>query len=467
MRLLALLLLAPLVNADEFVLVRRTCIDGLEELARYATGKKLFAYRAQCYEGILRHDADHAEARKWLRYKRGRDGSWTRSKSYRPPRNMSTDAEAEFLQRRAKLAERVLAEVKDAVADDAHPARRVAAWEIVLSVDADQADARRALGYERSGDRWLLGEIARAPARRKALFAQAREALREQAAVPAAQPTEVERGLGAWSGAWQGDSWRLLATVPVREAQRLVHLAASCDRYFGWVFGIERAGFPGRVLYVYADRAGYMRGIAAHRRVDGAGQRLAEKLTCYWIGKTWEALVGATNTGLRREWCARLPFAMLMSRHFRIRSKSGWVWEGFGLYLSYRMTGRRATWWVRRTGYAEKSDRWRRELWTRIMKPDSDWIGIARDLLKAGRRPDLRLLMSKSTNEMDGVDLIWSYALAAYLLEGFSDRAGAVLAAVGNGALPDAVFEQTLGLKLPDVQKRFAKWIAMRPPSHR
>ena len=80
-------------------------VEELEQLAKWCTKKKLIGSRNHVFELILRFDADHETARKWLRYTK-RDGKWVRLKEYREPKNYDRDALPAFRRRKQEIAER-------------------------------------------------------------------------------------------------------------------------------------------------------------------------------------------------------------------------------------------------------------------------------------------------------------------------------------------------------------------------
>ena len=141
--LLLLVAAAPL-GADEdddartrarWAELRGEALERMHGLANWCTGAKMFRARADVYEAILHFEPDDPDARKWLKYKRAEDGTWTRKKNYRRPRDMGK-GRATYEAKHAALAAwfleeaRALIEATESV-DDPTLARR-----IVLGSDA-------------------------------------------------------------------------------------------------------------------------------------------------------------------------------------------------------------------------------------------------------------------------------------------------------------------------------------------
>ena len=89
------LLLTALLLAGE-----GTLLGDLEELADWCAKAKLYRARQEVSEAILHVDPDHAEARKWLKYRRAKDGTWERSKNFKPARDLASKRRPEFEARR-------------------------------------------------------------------------------------------------------------------------------------------------------------------------------------------------------------------------------------------------------------------------------------------------------------------------------------------------------------------------------
>ena len=134
----------------------------------------------------------------------------------------------------------------------------------------------------------------------------------------------------------------------------------------------------------------------------------------------------------------------------------GWAWEGVGMYLVYHLVGTRMTYFIDRTDYARRNQF---TLWPRMQDPRTNWLQEAHGLLKAGRAPRLEFLIGRSVDTMRDEDVLVSYALAAYLLEGRPGDLPVILRRIGAGEHPVQVLEKVMGLPVQRIQERFVRWL--------
>ena len=60
---------------------------------------------------------------------------------------------------------------------------------------------------------------------------------------------------------------------------------------------------------------------------------------------------------------------------------------------------------------------------------------------------------------MRAPDLVWSYALGTYLVEGMPDKTKRLLRELGDGTAPHVAFPRTLGYDLPTLEARLLRWL--------
>jgi len=464
----AVLLIAAAARAgvpDAHAAARRTLVEQLDALATWCMKSKLFLDRNLAYELILRFDPDHREARKWLKYVE-REGQWVRLADYAPPKNMNAKAEPAYADRRAEIvkqfADGLVATLEGEGAGWAEADRR-RAIEDVLAVDPDNERARALNGQVRDRGRWVLAGTARAATRRKELVDAARAAM---AAVP--EPRSVGIGqdaqLGvAWTDAVETETWRVVATTGTEEARRAAVIATAANPLFEAAFGIAVEPRKGQVYYVMQHQADFQQVLTNHPRCTPEFRKFAFEVSSAWLPRTAILLAHGTEASTRIEYAARQPLAGLLLRGFGITARQGWAYEGIGLYLTELLTGTHTTYTIHPTGYAPDHQREKTELWNRIRAPDSNWFDVARQLAGEGKAPDLVDLMSKDVNTMDAEDLIFSYALAGYLIEARADVAPDLLRAIGEKKIPfhDAV-PKVLGLDVRALEQRFRTWLGER-----
>jgi len=442
-------------------------VADLEDLARWCAGQKLFAERNATYEQILAFEPDHAEARRWLKYRRAKDGTWIRPGAYAAPRNFRAPPD-ELAARRARIGD-TFADATlrwlEAQGRDLRPDHRAAAIREALVVAPEREDLRALAEESRATDgRWVLAETLRAATRRPALARAAQEAL---AAVPEpgeGRPTAAENDVPLpWTAGLQGRLVRVLGTTGRDEVAQAVRTAEACFALFGKAFPGEVPPIPG--LTILLLRTGEERDtlLRTHPAADDAFRTWAADLSSGWLPGQNVVYGWSTTREGRMEWCARQPIGSLLRRRFGVRSKHGWAFEGFGLYLSHLVTGRRQTFFVRRTDYGEDGAP-HGDLWDKLRSEGADWRREARRLLVSARAPDLRLLLGKDVNAMDTEDMLASYALAAFVLEGRGPQALAWLEAVGDDTPWEEALQVALGLDAETLRLRLRRWLEETAP---
>jgi hypothetical protein len=435
-------------------------VHDLADLATWCQKGRLFAARNEVCELILAFDPDHATARRWLRYRRGADGGWTRRPHYHAPHDMVVRG-PEFGRRlgalRTRFADRTLAWIADA---GRGPAARARALRQALRLAPGRRDLHEAAGEVPGPDgTWLLAETPASRTRRTALQAAARRALASVPEPRRDRPTAEENATRLpFTVFFEGPRVRVGGTVPEDELREAYRRAAAC-------FGLFEAAFPGAVPQVrrleilLLQTAGERDQLLdQHPRSRDDFRSWGRKLQSAWIPGT--SVVFAWNpkrTG-RLEWCSRQVLGALLRNGFGVRSRNGWAFEGFGLRLSHLLCGRRTTFFVRRSTYGEKGAH-AGDLWDKLKAERARWRPQARTLLDSDRAPDLRLLLGKGVNTMDTEDLLVSYVLAAYALEARPDRAAAWLRAVGRGRPWAEALEAGLGLDAEGLRVRVRRWL--------
>ena len=68
-------------------------------------------------------------------------------------------------------------------------------------------------------------------------------------------------------------------------------------------------------------------------------------------------------------------------------------------------------------------------------------------------------VLGKDVNQLSPEDLLYGYALAAYILEVHGDKAARILTRIGDEEAPALVLEEELGRKLPELEKHIVRWL--------
>jgi hypothetical protein len=438
--------------------VVESSVQQLEATADWCRSERLYGYRQRVLAFLLELDPEHRDARRALGYHRI-GGEWKPPTGRRPGRDYSPESIPEA-QRRIRES---LVPLRKPFLEDlqANPAglRRESAQRTIralLALDEDDAALRAMIGETRLEGEWVLVESARTVARRKSLAA---DIAKSRELTPAALDQPVPDDLVDWPIAWTVSvrtlGLELVGTVPESEgrtvAADLQSLARTFERAFG-VPGTHRDGLRVMLLSGYAERDAALDQLELPPSVRnhlgsaaggwlGSGQRLAE-----WDGSAQR----------RRDGAARQVLGTMLMDRFGIDGGHAWAWEGFGLYLIHLQLGTRGTWFYQGSGYQPVADALS---WSMAQDPTSDWHALTRHLLTDPNGLRVNFLLGRPLNSMTSQDLVCSYTLAAYLLEGWPDRVPRLLTALGRGEHPVLVFERELGFPITTLDQRIVRWI--------
>lgn len=440
-----------------------TLVVQLDELAGFCQKSRAYLERDRLYELLLEYEPDHKDARKMLGYKWDRKAEeWTRPREYRAPKNVDHEAALEALERRAALLQahadgvvRALEEHRDELTD----ARFRAEVFALLVLDPDDERLRGFLGQVKADDEggassgWVLAETRHARARRTVLREWKKE-LRDGAppGEPGA-PTEAEQALGlSWRKVLQTERVRVLCTGEEREALDALQSCHQVCTLVTRVFGGEFE--PAYTVYLVDSDAARDKLLEQHPAVDPAKVEFLKSVQGGTI--SWgEFGQWGPHRDQRVDGAVRQVVSRYMLQTFRTGDKLGWVHEGFGMYLTHLLIGTRLTFYIRQTEYEEgQLDR------RKLTDPDSDWLRLAAGVLKGSKSPSLPFTLGRDVNTLTTEDLLASYALTAFLIEGHEPGlAVRVLTRVGAGENSVTVLEQELGYDHETLKQRLIAWL--------
>jgi len=337
----------------------------------------------------------------------------------------------------------------------------------IFLIGPDCRFARAYNGEVKVGGAWVLEETPRAIERRKGLEERIRKALAELPAPKSVDPTREESSYGfEWKATLQGNYWRVLSSADAFEALECVRVADATENTFEAVFGLGGEYVAGCKLLVTDDAAKYEGVLGRHLKVGSKEFEAVKSLGSTWLPGTRACLCRQAHKEWRVEICARQPFSVLLDQYFKISLRHGWVSEGVGLYLTHLLTGYRKTTYVRVTRYAEESkNKPQQRLWGELLPKTADWFAIAKGRIERGETPDWKLMLAKDVNQMEVNDLLFSYLLAAYLIEAHGDKMPAILTDVGKNKPSSDVLQSALGLPLVRLEARVYRWIRERSTS--
>jgi hypothetical protein len=464
----ALLLLALVAPAgagtvdDERKAAAASLAPRLEALATWAHDVKLFRSRDRTYALLLRFVPDHAEARKWLKVAKGKDGAWKQDPRYKEPKDFDPKLLPDFEGRRASA----VGPFADALAallersEDLTVESREALLGDFLAAAPDDARARRANGEVLTAGTWLLEETLAARKRRRAIEEAAAKALADVKPPVETQATDAENALGAaWTCVLKMPDLRVLGTPPGEEVERTAREMQAARPYLRSVFDAELPTFPGMAVYLFTSPQEGRDAVARDPEFGEEEREFAANLVSTWSPKSNHLFAWSADPLVRRDSAVRQIVGATLRFKFGVTVKRGWAWEGFGLYLTHKITGTRLTFFVRRSEYADGGKAPGDDLLRRLQESGADWMEEGRALLASEKRPEFRLLLGKDVNGMLGDDALYAYLLASYVLEGRPDAASRVLKGVNRGAGPDEWVRESLGFTVEGLERRLARWV--------
>jgi hypothetical protein len=462
--LLCLLCLPCVIRAEDLADLRRTAraqaADDLVGLASWCQSKKLYFSRDESYRLALEFNPDHAVARKKLRYQK-RQGEWVQVRKPGPATDRNDAALPEFDERLRKVggryAETVIAQLERGWRS-APLATRAAVFAEIFRLDPDHARTRRAHGDVRRTDRWVLRETPRAAKRRVRLVEMARDALREVPPPRRSTLTQEEKAFKVlWKDVLQGSDWRLLIAAPPTEARRCLQVADASRLLLQDALGVQFGTVPGMRLLVMPTKAEYLSVLKNHPPTDEQTLKFDGALSGCWLKDSQTCSMFDNTADRRLEGCARQPVGFHLWGRFGLTGKQGWAWEGLGLYFTYQLTGHRLSYFTRKTRYANQAVAVR-GLDAKMRDKETDWFKLAGEL----DPPDWKLLLAKDVNQLTNPELVWSYALAGFLLEAYPHKVAPVLEQLGKGRGSEEVLREKLGLPVELLATRVARFAKER-----
>lgn len=449
---------------------RGRLIANLEELAAWCGKKKLYASRVGVYESLLHFDAEHTEALRGLGYKRGRDGAWTPPKKPKTPKDWDKSAARAFPEKRSE----VVLEYRDEMlgllekySEQLDEASREAVYADILFADPDDAKVHELLGEVKVGEQWVLVETSRAKEEREEMNAALQAAF---ASVPVAQesePNEREEALGIeWTTVYGTPLMRSIGTGEKAEVERVIKAMHAAKAYFNTVLvkeGAEDGGanYPESMTVFTLTRASdKLAFLMGHPAIEGAYRKFLMDLDGSGIRDTGDFAHWAPDEARRIDGLVRQGIAWLLADEYGIGLKQGWLFEGFGLYMTRQLLGTRLTWFVRESKYlTPKEDQ---ALKARLMDSRTNWMNEAQELFTKGKPTNLNFLLGKNVNQLTTEDMLYSYVLAAYLLEAEQQKLPELLGKIGAGTTSQVAFEEVLHLDTKRLDLRVQRWLTER-----
>lgn len=449
----------------------------LEDLAIWCQKNKAYLERNRAYEVVIKYKPDHKLARKLLGFSYDRKSKeWSRRGNYKAPKNGKPSATLEALERRelifAAYSDRLVAAIEANI--ETLPKKiRLRDLEPLLEERPDDERIRLLMGQvsmsvDGEAEQWVLPTTKLALERRKFLR-EFRRSNRKSA--PPSGPTEVkdvEADMGfKWNVRLDNGTVRLLSSGSSSEAERMLRDLHMLWRYLPQVLGGKLTAGEGTTVYLLTNPG-------AKEKFGSVSSLLSQTNKNYWAKTVGTFLGASTSMALynsnqpgRLDMGCRLTVSLYLWQEYGISAERGWVTEGFGLYLVNQLQGTRLSFTLNSDEYEDSNER---DYTSRIKEPDSDWLEIARRMLRDKKAPRLSFVLGKDVGSLAPRDLVIANALAAYLVEAKGPEVvESILRRIGgtwvNGELTKPkdsaakVLEDVFEVRLPEIYVLLEGWL--------
>jgi hypothetical protein len=444
-----------------FQAAREELAHGLDDHAGWCGKKKLYLERQTTYELLLTLEPDHEEARRILGYKRDRDGGWVAPGRSRPVKNYDEEALAEAPGRlravQMTYVGRMVALLEGGQLTDDQQSQVVAE---ALRIDPDNETVHSRLGEVRSDKGWVIPETLRASARRKELSGFVREALTDTPPLAEVERDEFERKIPLKMKAFTSGELRLVGTVDENEMALCAKAVHGMQRLLQLVFDTNQPLPRGARVFLLADPEQKKALLEHHPAIPASQLPLYEPLEGAGIQGTADFAFWTGDPQRRIDGIVRLVLGYQMSGLFRVTTRQGWAYEGFGLYMTRALVRSRLTWLAQPSAVLDaKSDYALRQ---KLIDPETNWMEETFLLFQDGKAPKLVDVLKKSANELTTEDVLVSYSLATYLLEVHPGEVGPLLKKLGTGYSSLGAFGEALGMTLGAFGPHLQRWLSER-----
>ena len=432
--------------------VRKQLADGLYETGKWCHKKKWYQERDRLYGEAIEVAPDHLKARKALGFQRRRDGSWELKEEQEEQRNRGR-VELEAIEARAakvldewrEETHELLEEHSATVTDE----QRREEYELICDRFPGDEVAHRGLGHVPGweGRPWVSKTVRASFDRRKELKDIVSRERKAGEAMEDLEPREYEASL-IWEASGKNVRARAFSRIGKEDAKAALELAYAAQSLINEGCGIDVELPEGLTFYLVEDNAQLVEVAQAHPESSADG---LEEVGSFWLD--WRSMVTwGEDTTIRVDAVSRQTVSWLLRHKYKLSVKQGWAWEGIGLYLSFRVCGTRLRFFVRETDYVRTEGRS-----DDLRNPQANWLKLARDVLQK-QPPNMKFLLGKDVNSLTERDLLVSYALGAYLVEGRKAELPKILARITTEPSTQ-VLQEELGLDPDQLAKELRRWL--------
>lgn len=443
---------------------QKALVGDLHGLAEWCSKTKLYQSREEVFGMVLHFEPDDVVALRGLGFKKDREGNWNPDKRRRPGKNWDKKAAKEYPAKRdaATLAykDRMLA-LFETYEAELSPRLKSDILDDVLFADPDDPRVHILRGESKLGEDWVLHATVVAKERRAELKELVRVAFETvpEAREVAATPKEVSFGI-EWKAIYATPIVRSLGTGEKEEVERVTQAMWAVHSYFNGALSSQATLPKDLTVYTFAAQPERIAFLQNHPDIDEGYLKFLMPLSGSGIQGSDDFANWSPDVDRRLDGLVRYAIAWMFAGGYQIYSKQGWIFEGFGLYMTRELVGTRLTWFVRTTEYREVASN--KALQARLLDTRTNWMAEALKLLRNENRPKLQFLLGKDVNQLSTEDLLYSYVMAAYLVEAESEKLPKILKKIGSGKSSVDALETELGMDLRAFDARLLRWLEER-----
>jgi hypothetical protein len=427
-------------------------------LAQWCQTSALLAERDRLARVLIHLDPNHDQARKWLKHRRAKDGSWEPDPAAKLSKDANPKAKAALPeQRRTTYGEtlRTVAERASSLTAPEQADARSRLVELLVDLDPETAAHREANGEQRQGTGWLLGETLRARERRRELSTLATKVLGEVGAPGPAEVTETAQGFSLpWTRRVRTPHVLVLTTGNDGEADRVARYVEAALRLTIRLVAPD-ASLPSDVLVVcLLSNADEKKKVLDGLQLPKTTREFYERMLTFPAGNQHLVVSPADEAG-RLEACARQGVDLVLRAGLGFDEKAPWIRDGVGTYVTWLLTGTRLTFLTQLSRYAEKDN----DPKDRAERKEPNWLLAARRLDEAGRLPAMAWIAGLDLAHLAREDTLLAYVAAAWLLEGQGEHATSFLRRAAQGDPLTDVAAEVFALDLGVLDRRVRRWL--------
>ncbi|MFT7678851.1 MAG: hypothetical protein ACI8QC_002848 [Planctomycetota bacterium] len=446
--------------ADALAETNSILVTALDAHAKWCQKNKAYRERDLAYGRVLEHSPDHKLGRKMLGYTFDKKADeWVRKRKYREPKNSKAELAREARELLTAIDAEHLGRLMSFLNGKYGGSQRQHAELLkqLLEVNPDNEDLRQRNGQvraEKQGETvWVLKESALALEKRRTQR-ELRKTLKADWQRPEDNegPTTGDYDLD-WPYAGSTDRVQVYGNASKSETMRALEVCHNLWDYTRDIFQHEMV--PS--LNIYMIEGSSRRNEILEEAYGDQPDRLARLKKVAGMRTGSSIFSYARHSAGRIDGACRQTLAGLLGSRFGINSRHGWVTEGFGMYLTDRLLHTRLTYFIRQTEYVNNNDKDRDR---DMRRDDANWLSMAKRLLGGKSKPNIAIGLGRDVNNLSSKDLLVSFALAAFLMEGHpAEVTVKVLERVGKGDNSALVLEEVLGYDIHTLGERLHQWL--------